>query len=143
MFARTAWLILAVVLALCALLYGVQRNASVLPAIRTSAAAVGELLQHDPAPLIDARSPGPPPATWRDRVLAASSVWRVFSEELEERLGASAQLEIRSSEDGPVIWVHVPRTSGWISRRVDLPRSDLRGVVLVVVLGFVAAILMG
>jgi two-component system osmolarity sensor histidine kinase EnvZ len=140
MFARTAWLILAVVLALFALLLFVQRSVTVFPAMRTSAAAIAELLQHDPAALAEARLPGPPETTWRDRVLAASPVWRTFSSELRERLGPQAQLEIRGQEAGPVIWVRLPRAPGWIARQMDLPSNDLRGVFLVVVLGVVVAI---
>ncbi len=143
MFARTAWLILAVVLVLSALLYHVQRNASVLPALRTSATALAELMARDETLRAEARLEGPKAADWRDQLLAASPVWRTFSEALKSRLGSGTQLEIRGSESGPVIWAHIPGSPGWISRQVDLPRAEMRGTLLALLIGAVAAVLAG
>jgi two-component system, OmpR family, osmolarity sensor histidine kinase EnvZ len=142
MFARTAWLILAVVIALCLLLIAVQRNATVLPAMRSSAAALAALIQRDETLRDEARAIGPPRAGWRDRLIARSAVWRTFADELREQLGPGTQLELRSAEAGPVIWARVPGTNGWISRQMDLPRGELRGAFLAVVVGIVVAILL-
>ena len=142
MFARTALLICAVGLVVAALLVSLQRQAA-LPAVRTFAVTIAELMSRDETLRREARPEGPPLVDWRDRLLAATPAWRAFSGELSARLGPGTQLEIRSSSAGPVVWVHLPASSGWVTRQIDLPRPELRGRLLGVTLGLLAAVLVG
>jgi two-component system osmolarity sensor histidine kinase EnvZ len=142
MFTRTVLLILAVVLIVAALMISLQRQGMV-PAMRTFAAVIAELVERDGTIRREAHAPGPEPPTLRDRVLSATPAWRTFSKALAARLGPGAQLEIRGSAAGPLVWVHLPNTSGWIVRQLDLPRPELRGKLLAITAGSLAAIFLG
>lgn len=143
MFSRTALLILGVVCVLSLLFFVVQRNASLLPAVRTAAITIADLMVHDESMSREAQPQGPGPADWRDRALAWSPAWRTFSSTVSTRLGPDTRLEIRSGQAGPVVWARLPGSTGWISRQIDLPRPELRGALFLMFGGAVVAVLVG
>jgi two-component system, OmpR family, osmolarity sensor histidine kinase EnvZ len=75
--------------------------------------------------------------------LSRTAVWREFSQTLAQRLEAGSRLEIRSTDAGPVVWAYIPKSKGWISRQIDLPRLELRGALLFVALGLLLVVLVG
>ena len=142
MFVRTAVLVFAVGVVVAMLLISLQRQAS-LPAVRTFAVIIAELMERDETLRQQSRLAGPAAPEWRDRLLASSPAWSTFAHALAERLGPGAQLEIRGTEAGPVVWAHLPGAAGWVSRQIDLPRPELRGRLLAIAIGLSTAILAG
>jgi two-component system osmolarity sensor histidine kinase EnvZ len=143
MFARTALLISASGLAFAILFLAVGRIFAGPPAIRASAMTLAELLERDPAIAAHAQAAGPPPSTWRDKVLAQTLLWRTFADVLTDRLGPRAGLEVRAHVEGAIIWVRMPPDGKWIHWQTSLPASNIRAGASALLIAIGVAITIG
>lgn len=142
MFGRTALLAAASGLVFAILFLAVGRSLAGLPAIRASAAMLAEVLERDPEAVVQSNAE-PPPARLRDEALARTFIWRTFAGVLEEKLGPGTKLAIRADDEGAIVWAFMPATGRWARWHTELPSDGLRAGVLAMLIGVVAAVLVG
>lgn len=130
--ARTMVLAAVSALAVALMLLAIGRTFTGTPAIRASAVSLAELLKRDPAIAARAQAEGPPPARWSDKLLAQTILWRVFSNELSDRLGTDTALEVRGHDAGTIVWVRLPPSGKWIHWQTQFKATGLRAGVLAI-----------